>query len=637
MKLTHPLYVFFFLLLLYVLYASLNYDQEYLYHDAVGREHNAEYNLLKETNVRKLSRYDRFKQAMVNLNKGLFSIGPGIQLQKGYYDLTFEMIPYKVDPQNPYISIIIHQIDRNGSAQELYGRTLKISEFIKEPRVKFKTPGGPRHEFLLLVTSPKTKLGLKSLRLNPRQLDYWPYILHFLVVLGLLLLGVYALKKAQQTNFPVQNEIGRTTIIFLAVFTVYALVILQPFWPITRSLSGDSPHYLVVGHYIAKHKTFALESLEKVYNYAVYKEFIGFKIPDPEVHVGINQGYLYPKHQFGYPLLMALPFLCGLTSIVLQRMFSALFVAVGVVYLYRILKKTPNAHNAMMLTLLVAFAPPVFFYSFAIFTEPIAFMLSAICFYHLIVDKKSAVGQYISVVLLGLLLFVKIKYIAIGLPILAASLLLPGKRKHKIALCAVFAAMFLLYEIHVYAATHSLHPFAWYPSTRGPERGLGATLLVRGLNVFVLSFGFLADQRFGIFFVAPFTVLLLLHFRKYIEAVKTQRTVLAGLVITMLYLGLNAYAGTYGGTSPAMRPQIAVWPMIVFVLFSVELDLKKYANRFVLGLSVLFTLLMFATGYYMIDYTENYSKFYEAITPYRIRLHKNLPNFTMIKERIKTH
>ena len=74
------------------------------------------------------------------------------------------------------------------------------------------------------------------------------------------------------------------------------------------------------------------------------------------------------------------------------------------------------------------------------------------------------------------------------------------------------------------------------------------------------------------------------------------------------------------------------WPLLVYILFSVKLSFRSRWVRGLLAVSVLYTLFMFATGYYISE--QAYSKFYEAIFPYRFQIWRHLPNVAQVFYRI---
>jgi len=632
------------LIFAYLAVVSADYDQTYLRHELPAMELGAEHNLLSQTTKRKLNYYDAARNAVVNKGAGLMTAGPSIFLQKGRYRVTFDMDLIHVDPHQPEITFDIYRIRRDWTTERLAHRVMDAENGTGHPTIEFRTPGGVGHEFALFVSSPHTKVALKDIRLQPVRLSYGPYIIKMIVWLALLILLVFAFKKLDaHLSMPshkhdvldrlrTMTSTKRGLALFAVLFGLYAIVIFQPFWPLNPiALTGDAPNYVILANYFAKYHTFHISSIAKVYDVASYYPLIGFRVFDPHTHIHAVAGHIYPHHQHGYSALIAILFVLGLRSIQAVMLLSALSVSIGMVFVYKILLKTDNRPRALLLTVLVALSPPVLFYSFAVFTEVIAFPIVAMAFYYLVLDRTSQAKQFLAVTLLGLLLLVNFKYIFVGLPIVVSGLLRPDRRALKAAKASLFVFLVLLYEGYVKASTGSFNPLAWYRSMHPGQFHLAAKMKLAP----VLSLGYLVDQRFGIFLVAPFTLLLLAALRSRIQQVAQKSApILTALAAIVLYLGVYSTSG-FGGTSPVLRPQMAVWALIVFAVFSVRIDLKSLITRSLLAISVAFGVLMLATGFFMANYTENYSKFYESLTPYRFKLQRHLPNVTTAWQRVR--
>lgn len=632
---TRPLLIALIILIVgCILVSSSNYNQDYLYHQAIGNERNTEHNLLNRTTERIINYYDRKTRTIQNTAKeGLFSTGPSIHLQKGRYQLYLEFTPLFIDKSKGEMAYDVYKANRDNSTTMLATRTVDIKKFSKNPRIDFETPGGVGHEIALYVSSSKSRLAMRSIRIKPLSLSYGPYIIHALLAVAFLLFLVFGIKKLSQTTLPIESERLRAAILFLGVFSVYLLIILQPFWPVKEiSLTGDAPHFVVLAHYFAKYKTLAIESIDKVYDYSSYGPLIGFRLFDPPTHMHEMGDYLYPHHQYGFSFILAILFIAGFHGVVYAMIFSALMISTGVVYVYKILTHTPNCKNAFLLAALAALSPPLLFYSFAIYTEVLAFPIIAAASYYLFLDRRSEWKQYLSIALLGLLLFFKVKYCLLAVPLLFCGLWGNGSMRSRLAKASLFLAFTVLYLVHVRLATGSFHPFAWYQAvSAGGSGGISKRLMLLP----VMSLGFLMDQRYGMFLIAPFTILLLFGLKRYYKAaVEEKGAVLKIFILIVVYMGFYAASGSFGGACPFLRPHVTIWALIVFLVFSVEMDLERIWVRVPLALSILFSVLMLGTGFFMTSYTENYSKFFQSITPYRIKLYKHLPNTTMTQKRI---
>ncbi len=623
-------YAVLLILLAHVVTVSTNYDRTELLPKKRGRLLLRDFNLWQETTAGPINKYDRRTGLHVNLGTGLFLAGPDFFLQRGRYRLTFHLRAFSVDPKDPNVHYDIVRIGRDGRTEFLARGDLDARRLDPAPTVTFETQGGPGHQFLLHVMGHDTKVGLASLELNADELAYWPYFLRMAAFLLLLGLTVWALGKALGRTAPLEAR-AHTQAHWVAggLLGLYLLLIFQPFWSLAPSMTGDAPNFAVLADYMARHRTWHLPSIAEVYDEARYLSLLGFRIPDPQNHLHEVAGHVYPHHQYGYPLVLAL-ILAFHRSLAALQVFSALCLAAGGYYLVRILRHTPNGRHAAALTAIMGASAPLVFYSHTLFTESLALPVTAAAFLHLILNRPKPWVRYVSVGLLGLLLFVKFKYIALALPLVAAGIYRESKLCHRIGLALVFALLLGLYEVHVHAATGSFFPLAWYRSGHGSPVRLGLRLKL----VFPLLLGYLVDQRFGILLVVPYTWLLLAKLPSRWQLLKCGNLPLWTALLTAgAYLGLNATSG-FGGACPALRVQVPVWPLLAYVLFSVRLPLHRRTVRALLAASLLFTLLMLLTGYYTTGYTESYSKFYEAIFPYRFQVYRHLPNLVHLIHRI---
>ena len=635
MNARHSFAFFTFLVLTYVVVASTNYDRVRLLAPKQGQKTSQDYSLWRETTQGRISRYDPETGLQVNLGKGLFVAGPDMLLQRGSYRLTFHLRALHVDPDNPWLHYDVIRISRSGRTEFLARGDLDARNLVPAPSVTFWTDGGPGHQFLLYVQGADTKVGLESLELDARDLVYWPYFLRLTVLLVLLILGVWILGRLFGRQERLGSSVpsaGAAGWVALGCFTVYVVAIFQPFWSLAPSFTGDAPNFVVLADYMATHHTIRLPGVSQVYDPTRYVSLVGFRIPDPHNHLHEVAGHVYPHHQYGYPILLALVLSISHSLVALQ-LLSAGLMALGVFYLARILSRTPNARHAPVLAAVMGLSPPLLFYSHAMFTETLAMPLLGAAFYYLVLTRPARWVSYLVVALVGLLLFVKFKYAAAALPLLAVGIYRERRTGHRIGLAVLASALLLLYELHVWRATGSFFPFAWYRRGGGSPVHLSYRLKV----VVPMLLGYVLDQRFGLLLVVPYTWLVAVRLGERWRLLRSRDLALwTAVTAAGLYLGLTATTG-FGGACPALRHQTTVWPLLAYVVFSVKVPTRRWWVRGLLLASVAFAVLMLLTGYYTTGYTESYSKFYEAILPYRFQLWRHLPNLIHVFFRITVH
>lgn len=562
-----------------------------------------------------------------NNGDGLLSFGPRAFLDKGTYLVEFDLSADNVDFTDPTITIHFHRIKRNGQSKTYYyDNSIIIDDFLKYPKISFKTEGGPGHEFVIYVNGKNTKVSVRSIavsQVNDPLIKNWR--LYLLLVITFFFVIIAYKKIAKNDWLSKGNKSIWGVMAFVGL--IYVVLIFQNLYPVTPiAFTGDSPNFIIYADYIYRTGNIQISSLEDVYDYEKYADLVGYQVMDPATHLHDVSGKKFFHHQVGYSTLIASMFHIFGRSKEVIFLLSAVFILLGMYYFYKIICTYHGADKALFYFTVVALSAPVILYSFSIYTEAIAFFVFIYAFYAYFYTH-SMMTKIISALLSGMLLFLKFKYAVALLPLFALYVAVSIYKKEKVYWMPImlFLVIVFLFISHTYIITGSFNPFSWYGEFSGGGGAVGRS------GYTFLSYFY--DQRVGMFLIAPFTMLLIICWKDYVMSIKNDVRLLAAFILVLMYLGFYAVSGSWGGESPAMRPQMAVWGVLMVIVFSNKVALSKL-SEILSSVSIVWSFAMLASGYFMVSYTISYSPFYEMLSPENVHLEKVLPNLQEVRHRM---
>jgi len=322
-----------------------------------------------------------------------------------------------------------------------------------------------------------------------------------------------------------------------------ALYLAAGLWYSTRlRVSGDEPHYLLMAQSLWREGDLDLrDNLAR----EDWREYTPGPIGE---HYGAprQDGRPYPAHSVGLPWLLAPAYAAGgrLACVVVLAVAGAALVALVLSLALRLGVPPPAAWLAWTATL----GPPVFFYSFHVYTE----VVSALALYGgigLLTGGPSAVGAAAAGLLAGALPWLHVKMIAASVvPGLVALRRLRGRALAAFAGAAGLLAIgYVAYLEHVFGRPT---PLAIYGGAPAQMSGSPAAALA----------GLFLDRSFGLFPHAPvFLVGLAGLAQLWRRRRDTWPLLLAAAVVLAPVLPWRMW---WGGQSPPARFVVPLVPVL---------------------------------------------------------------------------
>lgn len=180
----------------------------------------------------------------------------------------------------------------------------------------------------------------------------------------------------------------------------------------------------------------------------------------------------------GYPLVL-MPFVALKISLLVPRLLNAFFVFAGVIYLYKTLSFYTKKKYALIFSYLVGLYPPLIRWMYALYSEPLAFMLICGLLFHfckLYQDEKIYRKQVVFASLyLGFLVLTKIIFLQVMMLSLILLLgLLVFKRNSLIV-----KSTFIIFGGFVFVSPYLVHAYSLTGKLFYVGTGGGATLYHR--------------------------------------------------------------------------------------------------------------------------------------------------------------
>jgi hypothetical protein len=361
------------------------------------------------------------------------------------------------------------------------------------------------------------------------------------VVLAVLAAGLAAARHFRgRVALPEWVAAPPRTVAFAAAFALYLAVGL---WYATRlRVSGDEPHYLLMAQSLWREGDLDLrDNLAR----EDWREYTPGPIGE---HYGAprRDGRPYPAHAAGLPWLLAPVYAAGgrLGCVAVLALAAAALVALAGSLSVR-LGATPSA---AWLAWTAALGPPVFFYSFHVYTE----VVSALALYGslaLVTGPPALAGAALAGLLAGALPWLHVKMIAASAVLgLVAVWRLRGRALAAFAgVAGVLAVAYVAYLQHVFGRPT---PLAIYGGAPAQMSGSPAAALP----------GLLLDRSFGLLPHAP---VFLMGLAGLVPLWRRRRATWPLLLAAVAVLApVMPWRMWWGGQSPAGRFLVPLVPVL---------------------------------------------------------------------------
>jgi hypothetical protein len=332
-----------------------------------------------------------------------------------------------------------------------------------------------------------------------------------------------------------------------AASTVILLVIGQYYTSRLR-VSGDEPHYLLMAQSLWREGDLELRDNLAREDFREYT-------PGPVApHWGTprRDGRPYPAHSPGLPALLAPVYALG------GRRACAALMAVAAAALalqvQALARRLTGDASAGLLAWMVAAGPPVFFYSFLIYTEvPSALALATAL--RLLLGAPGPRAAALAAACASLLPWLHVKMVpaAAALGLVALWRLRGSARLAFVAVAGAAAAAYLAYYYAIFGVASPLAIYGGVPE----EAAVGSPLRA--------AVGLLLDRSFGLLWHAPLTLLALAGLPALARA-RRPEVIAHALVAIAVLLPLGTWRMWWGGQCPPGRFLVPLVPFLALAV-----------------------------------------------------------------------
>ena len=310
------------------------------------------------------------------------------------------------------------------------------------------------------------------------------------------------------------------------------------FLGLPRVLSGDEPHYLATIYSIAEDLDLDLENnyTDTYYNNqtdagAIYSNTQGIEGAGRHcMYHGIGKGELcFPGHPIGMPLVFSIFLFPFANSTFLESAAIYLMMIVSVLtlfLLYKILKHYgASERHAIIVTLIWAFATPIWFYSKSLWPATLLMFLTTLSFYFFFVRKKFLPSS----------LLMSVAFAAnYPMAILAGAKAFLLAKKKKFRGLAVFSIPIAITVAVTIIYTNLVIKVGHVPLRQLDTVGVG--------NIFFGLPALIFSPKFGLLVFSPILIFSLLGFREFYREHKDEAVWLAlSFVFTWLLYSSVSY------------------------------------------------------------------------------------------------
>lgn len=372
--------------------------------------------------------------------------------------------------------------------------------------------------------------------------------------------------------------LGDRQIVAMLVFLATTLFGFASRLRLTAQPWGDEPHYLVMSIALSKYHTF---DLTRVY---ANKDYHSFYPGNLDAHVyTATDGTLIPLHNFGAPLLWALPYgLWGRGGVAALMVVVSVLIVVNVYHLQRELGIVRP--YAALVTALFAIGSPVYMYASMQFVEPLGALMVIFAVRAVLRPEPSAVRVAVASAGLGYLPWVHGRFIVFTVLLGGMLVARVGRARWTAYLPALLPMLALLAALELF---NSIRYGSFSPAPGNANYGDGLFQIPpqQGLA------GLLFDRQYGLLGHFPLLFLagpgLLLTLRRG----PLRRHVVLLASIAPYLLAVSTFRSWWAGWSPPGRLLAVVAPLLAYY---VAVTLQRLHSRTVTTLAALTALAGFA-------------------------------------------
>jgi len=388
---------------------------------------------------------------------------------------------------------------------------------------------------------------------------------------------------------------------FLLPLVVY--LALLPWSSEQRPLDGDEPYYLLITHSLAYDFDADLTN-----NYAAgdWSGWLDRPLePQPGDPVG-SGGELYSRHNEALPLLLV-PAYRVAGKVGALAMMAALTAALAWMVLrlaYRYWPQRPG--EALAAWALFAFSPPLLLYSYQVWVEVPAALLSMIALDRILSFRGRPHWGLRPWLLVGvpvvLLPLVKIRFMLLAVPLVALAWWYAGRpRKPLIVLTVALVAVgggILVHNQLVFDNPLKIHQVGELELTEYPP----SAYLLGAMGLFW-------DSAFGLFACAPLWLLLLpAVLRAAVVGGRGRRLLVDLLIYTVPYLLIVVPRNEwYGGWSPPFRYALVALPLLALLLIPLLAGRRRGGARVLVSGLLLATVALTLLWVIVPGWTYNFA------------------------------
>ena len=357
---------------------------------------------------------------------------------------------------------------------------------------------------------------------------------------GALVFGLARLLEGRSAGWRARLGRLRAPVLFGFALVLYGSVGI--YYAARIQVSGDEPHYLVMAQSLWRDHDLELRD---EYEGEEWSEFM----PGPlRPHWGAPRadGRPYPAHSPGLPFLLAPVYALGGRAACVA-LVALLAAAAALVCRELALRATHDAEAAFA-AWLAAVGPPLFFYSFHLYTETPSALAAGLALL-LLTGSPGATGAVLAALAASTLPWLHLKMIPAAAVLgLVAIVRLRGQALAAFLIAAgTAAAGFALYHLSVFGVPS---PLAVYGGSLPADAQAVSWRALAGL---------LLDRSFGLLPIAPIFVLALAGLPRVLKRPQTWPVALVGLSVLAPIVSWRMW---WGGQCPPARFLVPMLPLL---------------------------------------------------------------------------
>lgn len=417
--------------------------------------------------------------------------------------------------------------------------------------------------------------------------------------------------------------------------------------------SGDEPHYLLITHSLLQDGDFNLKNNYSHQDYRIYMRPWVTITP----HVAPKTEGKYSFHSPGVSFLVfpfyALGYLLkGFWLHFFPRLAMTLWGALLGLQIYLFLCNFKvSQKTTLLIWAIFSFTSPIFFYSFHLYPEIPAALISFYVFRKLFFLKSAPPRQlfllgFLTTSLLWLhslkYLFILVQLFIYGSWLILKKFSRPSSWLSFLLGSGVMTGLYLTFQYSLYHS-FSLSAVSWRGAVSLPESFEYLKFLLFGIPGhfrWETLLGYWLDQRDGLLFYSPIYLFALLGIIAPFTNKKRLLTPLLGVIAP--YILFSAWLTQRTGYAPQARPLVAVsWGLILGMIFYLESSPRKILHsgfKVCVFLSLLFPFLQLLYPYSLYQLTtqgetQRAGELFLHLSNMHFDLTKCLPSFLKIDNR----